>query len=231
MGSKDLTLYSDHLMSYLNQLGPSSLVLSSGAQALGVSLSPVQLEQLAQYAMLLQKWGAVYNLTANKELSQIVNLHLLDSLVTVPCLQREAPGLERILDVGSGAGLPGVVLSIMFPQAEVHCVDAVAKKAAFINQVAISLGLKNLHAHHRRIEAFDLEVDVITSRAFSSLFDFVSLTQKNLSPQGVWMAMKGQVTEQELSPMASVVDVFHVEPLHVPGLDASRNIVWMKKKG
>lgn len=218
-------------MSYLNQLGPSASVLIKGAQTLGLSLSDLQIEQLAQYATLLQKWGAVYNLTANKEMSQIVSLHLLDSLAIIGPVQRESPNGERLLDVGSGAGLPGVVLAIVLPGLQVHCLDAVAKKAAFVRQVAISLGLKNLIAHHARVEEFNEQFDLVTSRAFSSLSDFVMLTQKNLKPQGQWAAMKALVTQEELAPILSNGDVFHVEPLLVPGLDASRNLVWIKRKG
>jgi len=217
-------------MSYLNQLGSSATELCAGIQSLGLETSETQLEQLSQYALLLQKWGSVYNLTANKEISQIVSLHLLDSLAIVRPLIREVFEPQNILDVGSGAGLPGVILAIMLPRVQVHCVDAVAKKAAFIQQASISLGLKNLISHHARIEDLPLHFDVITSRAFSSLFDFVSLTTKNLKPEGRWLAMKGVVTAEELTPVATDWDVFHVEPLKVPGLDANRNIVWMKKR-
>jgi 16S rRNA (guanine527-N7)-methyltransferase len=217
-------------MSYLNQLGSSAAELCAGIQSLGLSSSEAQLEQLSQYALLLQKWGSVYNLTANKEISQIVSLHLLDSLAIVSPLLREVSGVQDLLDVGSGAGLPGVILAIMCPQVQVHCVDAVAKKAAFIQQAAISLGLRNLISHHARIEDLHLKFDVITSRAFSSLLDFVNFTTKNLKPEGRWLAMKGLVTAEELAPVATDEDVFHVEPLKVPGLDANRNIVWMKKR-
>ena len=219
-------------MSYLNQLGSSSAELTSGIRSLGLEVSDVQLEQLAQYATLLQKWGSVYNLTANKEPSQIVTLHLLDSLSVIAPLCKNAPNVKDILDVGSGAGLPGVVLAIMLPSVQVQCLDAVAKKAAFIRQISISLGLSNLLSHHSRIEDHEPQFDVITSRAFSSLTDFVNLTQKNLKPHGIWLAMKGVVNEQELAPVLSngKLDVFHVEQLRVPGLDASRNIVWVKRR-
>ena len=217
-------------MSYLKQLGTHAELLIQGIEETGVLAHPEQVERLAQYAGLLRKWGAVYNLTANKEVSQIVTLHLLDSLVVVRPLLREAPKLKALLDVGSGAGLPGVVLSIMCPDIQVHCIDAVAKKAAFIKQVAINLGLANLHSHHGRIEALDGRFDVVTSRAFASLMDFVSLTTKNLSPSGFWMAMKGRIDPAEIDVLPAGVEVFHVEPLRVPRVDAVRNIVWLKRK-
>ncbi len=215
-------------MIYLKQLGAHAELLTQGIHEMGLLVQVEQVERLAQYAGLLHKWGSVYNLTANKEVSQIVTLHLLDSLVVVGPLLREAPALKTLLDVGSGAGLPGVVLSIMCPDVQVHCIDAVAKKAAFIKQVAIALGLSNLHAHHGRVEDFEGVFEVITSRAFSSLLDFVSLTAKNLSPTGLWMAMKGRVSPAEIEVLPARVDVFHVEPLRVPAVDAIRNIVWLK---
>jgi 16S rRNA (guanine527-N7)-methyltransferase len=217
-------------MTYLKQLGVHAELLIQGMQDIGLVTDDKQVERLAQYAGLLHKWGAVYNLTANKEASQIVSLHLLDSLVVVGPLRREVAIPRALLDVGSGAGLPGVVLSIMCPTVQVHCIDAVAKKAAFIKQVAINLGLANLHAHHGRIEDFDGLFDVITSRAFSSLSDFVSLTTKNLAPLGVWMAMKGRLNPDEMEALPAGVDVFHVEPLQVPSVDAVRNIVWLRRK-
>jgi len=217
-------------MTFLNQLGENGDRLARGAIELGLSLNFLQLEQLAQYALLLQKWSAVYNLTANKALTQIVSLHLLDSLAVVKPLLRELPAVQSILDVGSGAGLPGVVLSITIPDVQVHCIDAVAKKAAFINQIAISLGLVNLHAHHKRVESLDGHFDLITSRAFASLTDFVTMTQKNLPEAGLWLAMKGKESGTIESPLPSGVEVFHVEHLQVPDLDAARSIVWLKKQ-
>jgi 16S rRNA (guanine527-N7)-methyltransferase len=137
-----------------------------------------------------------------------------------------------MLDVGSGAGLPGVVLSIVEPRWDVTCVDAVAKKASFIRQVAAELGLPNLRAQHARVE--DLPApsgfDIVTSRAFASLADFVSLTGPLLSPAGCWMAMKGKVPEDEMAGLPDWVEVFHVEQLEVPSLEAQRCLVWMRKR-
>jgi 16S rRNA (guanine527-N7)-methyltransferase len=138
-------------------------------------------------------------------------------------------GPLRLLDVGSGAGLPGAVLAICEPRWDVTCVDAVAKKASFIRQVAAELGLPNLHATHQRVETLGGEpFDLITSRAFATLADFVSLTRDSLAPAGLWAAMKAHVNDDERFSVPKDVDVFHVEPLTVPGLEATRCLVWMR---
>lgn len=142
----------------------------------------------------------------------------------------------RLLDVGSGAGLPGAVLAVVAPALRVTCVDAVGKKAGFVRQVAAELGLENLHAEHARVEELatgpgNAGFDVITSRAFASLADFVLASQRQLAPGGVWMAMKGVVPEGEIAALPAQAEVFHVEQLAVPGLPAQRCIVWMRRRG
>ena len=134
----------------------------------------------------------------------------------------------RLLDVGSGAGLPGVVIAIACPHIQVTCIDAVAKKAAFVQQVAASLRLANLRGLHQRIEHMDTAHAVVCSRAFASLADFVRGSAKALAPGGVWLALKGKAPTEELSALGPEVDVFHVEQLLVPGLDAQRCLVWMR---
>ena len=136
----------------------------------------------------------------------------------------------RLLDVGSGGGLPGVVLAVMAGTCDVTCVDAVGKKAAFLRQAAGTLKLQNLHASHSRVE--DLRTpafDVITARAFASLATLVSLTQQLLAPAGCWLAMKGQRPDDEIAILPAAVEVFHVEHLQVPGLEAQRCLVWMRR--
>ena len=135
---------------------------------------------------------------------------------------------NRLLDVGSGAGLPGVVIAIACPHIQVTCLDAVAKKAAFVQQVAASLGLANLRGLHQRIEHMDTTHAVVCSRAFASLADFVRGSANALAPGGVWLALKGKAPTEELSALGPEVDVFHVEQLLVPGLDAQRCLVWMR---
>ena len=186
------------------------------------------------YLALLAKWNAAYNLTAVRDPAQMRTQHLADCRAVVEPLCRQMGGqgrAVRILDVGSGGGLPGVVLALADPGWEVTCVDSVGKKAAFVRQVAAELGLPNLHAMHGRVEALKApRFDVITSRAFASLSDFVRLTRQLLAPDGVWMAMKGKRPDGEIAALPTDVAVFHVEPLTVPGLDAERCLVWMRPR-
>jgi 16S rRNA (guanine527-N7)-methyltransferase len=204
--------------------------LQAAASELGLQLSDTQLDQLLAYLALLQKWNKVYNLTAVRDPAQMLSHHLVDSLSVVAPLKRHgAPA--RLMDVGAGGGLPGVVIAICFPETDVSCVDAVAKKATFIQQVAAELKLPNLHGVHSRVEALETEpFGVITSRAFASLVDFTSLTRQHLAEGAVWMAMKGQHPADEIAALPADVDVFHVEQLAVPGLDAQRCIVWMRPR-
>jgi len=130
--------------------------------------------------------------------------------------------------VGSGAGLPGVVIAITCPDIQVSCLDAVAKKVAFIQQVAATLKLPNLTGLHARIETVGQAYDIISSRAFASLSDVVNGSHQALAAGGVWMAMKGKTPEEELADLPDLAKVFHVEPLQVPGLDAQRCLVWMR---
>ncbi|MFT7776171.1 16S rRNA (guanine(527)-N(7))-methyltransferase RsmG [Roseateles sp.] len=204
--------------------------LAQDVASLGLELSPHQQEQLLAYLTLLQKWNKVYNLTAVRDPAQMLSHHLVDSLSVIAPLRRHgAPA--RLMDVGAGGGLPGVVIAICCPDTDVSCVDAVAKKATFIQQVAAELKLPNLHGVHSRVEALGTEpFGVITSRAFASLLDFTSLTRQHLAEGAAWMAMKGQHPADEIAALPSDVDVFHVEQLTVPGLDAQRCLVWMRQR-
>lgn len=204
--------------------------LASGAARLGLSLSDSQLTQLLSYLGLLQKWGKVYNLTALKTPAEMLSHHLLDSLSVIQPLLHQTRGKAlSLLDVGSGAGLPGVVIAICLPELKVDCVDTVAKKAAFVQQVAATLGLPNLRGLHARVERLAGPYDVVSSRAFASLADFVAWSRAALAPTGIWLAMKGKRPGDELADLPSGVEVFHVEQLEVPGLDAERCIVWMRR--
>ncbi len=197
----------------------------------GLQPSAAQLQALADYLALLQRWNATYNLTAVRDPAAMLTQHLADCLAVVPPLQRHAAG-GRLLDVGSGGGLPGVVIATLLPAWSVTCVDAVGKKMAFVRQVAGTLPLPNLRAEHTRIEQLKQPpYDLITSRAFASLADFTRLTRPHLAPGGVWMAMKGRAPEDELAELPPDVAVFHVEQLAVPGLDAQRCLVWMRPAG
>ena len=196
--------------------------LSAGIQALGLNLSDDRQKLLLDYVALIQKWNKVYNLTALRDPADMLSHHLLDSLTAVAPLARHTQGQAiRVLDVGSGGGLPGVVLAICMPELNVTCVDTVAKKAAFVQQVAVSLKLPNLRGIHARVESLTDPYQVICSRAFASLPDFVSWSRSALAEGGVWMAMKGKHPQDEIKALPSDVKVFHVEPLAVPGLSAA----------
>ena len=203
--------------------------LRSGVQALGLVLTDAQIQHLLDYAALIQKWNKVYNLTALRDPADMLTHHLLDSLTAIAPLRRHTQGQPiKVLDVGSGGGLPGVVLAICMPELNVSCVDTVAKKAAFVQQVAVSLKLPNLRGLHARVESLTDPYKVICSRAFASLPDFVTWSRSALAEGGVWMAMKGKHPQGEIDALPAGVQVFHVEPLTVPGLDVERCMVWMR---
>ncbi len=221
-------------------MSPSDLqereTLSDGAQSMGLHLAAPQVDRLLAYLDLLLQWNKVYNLTAIRDRRHALTHHLLDSLSVVAPLRKHLEALDplipaSLLDVGSGGGLPGVVLALIVPNLHVTCVDTVAKKAGFIRQVGAELGIANLQARHSRVEDMaDTRFDVITSRAFSSLPDLIHLTHPLLKAGGVWMAMKGQTPHAEIDALPSNAQVFHVEPLHVPGLEAERCLVWIQPR-
>lgn len=224
--------------------------LQKGLDDLGLSLSDDRQTKLLDYMDLIAKWTKVYNLTAVRDAQEMLTHHLLDSLAVIAPLRRElaqltlpvaqqlpvqeaakqveAPARFSLLDVGAGAGLPGIVIAITCPEVAVTCVDTVAKKAAFIQQVAAILKLPNLKGLHARVETLTHPYDVVCSRAFASLLDFTTWSKAALAPHGVWMAMKGKHPDQELAVLPQDVKVFHVEQLQVPGLDAERCIIWMR---
>lgn len=239
--------------------------LRAGLVELRLHLADAQVGQLLAYVDWLAKWNKVYNLTALRDPAEMLTHHLLDSLAAVAPLRRQLAQMAaapvqtgaaasvaaegegqlprsaevpswRLLDVGSGGGLPGVVIAIACPDVAVWCVDTVAKKALFIEQVAAALRLPNLHGIHARVEQLKGRYDVVCSRAFASLPDFVQWSRQALKPggegqpAGVWMAMKGRRPADELAALPQDVSVFHVEQLSVPGLNAERCIVWMRPK-
>ena len=210
--------------------------LDAGLAALALDLSSAQRQALLDYLALLQKWNQVYNLTAVRDPQAMLSHHLLDCLAVVAPLRTQLAKLAataplRLLDVGSGAGLPGLVLAICLPQLQVDCVDTVAKKASFIQQASLSLGLANLRGLHARVESLTAAYQVVSARAFSSLPDLVAGSDQALLPGGFWMAMKGKTPEEEILALPAQVQAFHVEALQVPGLDAQRCIVWMRRPG
>ena len=214
--------------------------LRRGLDELGLRISDAQVIQLLGYLALLEKWTRVYNLTSVRDPAGMLTHHLLDSLAVIAPLRRQmtafgkdagaeiSSGTEiRLLDVGSGAGLPGVVIAICCPGFNVDCVDTVGKKAAFIQQAALTLRLPNLRGIHARVESLSDKYQVISARAFASLADFTAWSLAALAEGGVWMAMKGRHPSDEITALPPQVKVFHVEQLQVPGLAAARCIVWM----
>jgi 16S rRNA (guanine527-N7)-methyltransferase len=204
--------------------------LAQIAARAAVALDARQLGQIEQFIDLLMRWNAVYNLTAVRDRPSVLVQHIADCLAAVPPLARRRV-TGRLLDVGSGGGLPGVLFAIALPGLQVTCVDAVAKKASFVRQVAGALRLPNLAAEHGRVEALRGEpFDVISARAFSSLAQLVALTRTQLAEGGVWMAMKGKEPADEFDALPEHVEVFHVEHLAVPELNAERCIVWLRPR-
>lgn len=211
--------------------------LADACLRLDIQVRAADRERLLAYLHLIERWNKVYNLTAHHSVDQMFMHHLLDCLAIVPPLDRwlaERDEPPRVLDVGSGAGLPGAVLAILRPAWRVTCIDAVAKKAAFIRQVAAELGLANLEAVHGRVEAptagSPRRFDLVVSRAFASLHDFVELTRAALAQGGAWAAMKAAPSEQEIAGIPADVEMFHVEHLAVPDLEAQRCLIWLRPR-
>ena len=210
--------------------------LEALAPRLGLALAATERERLLAYMALIQRWTKVYNLTSVRNTGEMFTHHLLDCLAVVLPLRTgtgaAGQGALRVLDVGSGAGLPGVILAMLNPTWQVTCVDAVAKKAAFIRQAAAELGLPNLEGVHGRVEGTGTfrrpEFDLITSRAFASIRDFITLTRPLLAPHGQWAAMKAHLSAEERSDIPADVQMFHVEQLDVPELNEKRCLVWLR---
>ena len=210
--------------------------LQAGLTALGLDLTAYQQKQLLDYVAMIAKWNKVYNLTAIRDVDEMLTHHLLDSLAIISPLKKHLNTNKayRLLDVGAGAGLPGVVVAICCPHVAVACVDTVGKKAAFIQQAALALALPNLRGIHARVEQMlpaDVQggFDVITSRAFATLSDFVRLTADLLiQDTGAWMAMKAKTADAESADLPKGIAVFHVEQLNVPSLNEERCLVWMR---
>jgi 16S rRNA (guanine527-N7)-methyltransferase len=196
--------------------------LQHGCDDLKLSLASDQVERLLVYLELLSKWNKTYNLTAVREESEMVTRHLLDSLAIAPYLS----GL-RIIDVGTGAGLPGVPMAILFPQRSFHLLDSNGKKTRFLFQVKTALGLDNIVVHQARVESFHAVVpfDAVLSRAFASLQDMMHGCRHLVAPEGRLLAMKGAYPAQELEAVSEECAMLAVHPLVVPGLDEHRHLV------
>ena len=204
-------------------------ILASGAKELGILLTEKQIKQFMDYLALLSKWGAVYSLTGILEPGNMVRRHLLDSLTVAPALKER----KRLVDVGSGAGLPGIVLAVMYPEMQVYLIEATRKKSAFLSEVKAQLGLKNVRVITERVEKWrDASgFDAIISRAFSDLSRFVDVTTHLLGKGGAFYAMKGALPETEMDGLPAGLKVKEVIPLKVPFLDVRRHLLVMEKFG
>ena len=205
-------------------------LLTAGIAEMDLDVSLEAQQKLLQYLSLLNKWNKVYNLTAVRDPLEMVTLHLLDSLSVLPHIQARS-----LLDVGSGGGLPGIVLAICMPQLKVTTIDTVQKKTIFMRQVKGELGLNNLEVEHARVENYlpSEKFEAIISRAFSDTALFVKLTEHLLAQNGKWLAMKGQVPHEELTSLAIKVNhaikIKNIVPLNVAGLDAERHLLVIEK--
>lgn len=206
--------------------------LMAGARQLGVSLNADQHQQLESYLTLLKKWNRVYNLTAVTDADQMVKYHLLDSLVLLPYLQNSQGDLYplRIADIGSGAGVPGIVLAIVCPQHQYYLLDSNGKKTRFLTQVKIELGLDNCTIIHDRSEKYEppVKFDLLVSRAFATLKNFIDSTKDLIKPGGHIIAMKGKYPLLELEDLPDTVTIQEVLPVRVPFLSEERHLVIIK---
>ncbi len=202
-------------------------VLTEGVQELQLDLNEKQIGQLLDYLALLFKWNTVYNLTSVRDPMQMVTLHVLDSLAAVPAFK----DAKSVLDVGAGGGLPGIVLAIARPDMKVALIDTVHKKTAFLTQVKAELGLSNVTVHTARVEQLQVphKFDVITSRAFADLSDFVNWSGQLLEEGGQFIALKGVAPADEQERLPDPWTVSELRPLQVPGLQAERHLVFIKK--
>lgn len=201
--------------------------LQEGLTALGLTLTTAQQLLLLEYVALLKKWNGTYNLTALRDEQTMISHHILDSLTLLPYIEQAS----TLMDVGSGGGMPGIPAAICRPDLQITLLDANTKKTAFLQQAVIELGLKNVRVISGRVEAAaDCRADVITSRAFAELADFVNWTEHLLKDGGYWAAMKGVYPQEEIDKLPESVAVEKVEALHVPQLNAERHIVIIRKK-
>jgi len=201
--------------------------LSAGVQEMGLALSEAQIDQMLAYLALLSKWNAVYNLTAIRDPQEMVKQHLLDSLSAAPAFV----DARNVLDVGAGGGLPGMMLAIAYPQTRISMIDTVSKKTAFLSQAKAELGLSNVTVFTGRVEQLEVteKFDVITSRAFSELCNFINWSGHLLAEGGQFIAMKGVAPAQEIERLPAGWAVTGVQPLQVPGLNAERHLVFVRR--
>ena len=202
--------------------------IQKGAQQMGASLSDETIQTLVNYLAMLEKWNKAYNLTAIRDVEQMISLHLLDSLATLPFIKG-----DNIIDVGTGPGLPGMVLAICYPEKQFTLLDSNGKKTRFLTPVKMELGIQNVTVANERVEkhAFQGTYDHVISRAFASLQDMINWTLPLPKDTGNFLAMKGVYPSEEIAALPKEVELVSVEPLNVPSVRAERHMVVMTRKG
>lgn len=202
-------------------------MLANGVQELCLDLSDAQIDKMIAYLILLSKWNTVYNLTAIRDPKEMVKQHLLDSLSAAPAFK----DAKNVLDVGAGGGLPGMMLAIAYPDTRISMIDTVSKKTAFLTQAKTELGLGNVTVYTGRVESLQVQdkFDVITSRAFSELCNFINWSGHLLAEGGQFIAMKGVAPSEEIERLPEGWTVTGVQALTVPGLQAERHLVFVRK--
>lgn len=203
---------------------PATTLMSSlqdGVRALGLALAPAAQEKLIAYIELLAKWNQAYNLTAVRDPEQMIARHLLDSLAILPWVRG-----PRVLDIGSGAGLPGIPLALARPELQFVLLDSNAKKTRFITQALAELGLENVEVVHSRVEKYQPAVpfDTLIARAFAGIADMLGVSAPLCAPGGRWLAMKGVYPQEELAAIPPGYQI-ETQQVQVPGLDAARHVV------
>ncbi len=205
-------------------------LLIDGLEAMGLPPSSAQIQALLDYADALLRWNKVYNLTAIENEQSVLTHHILDSASLIPYLREVAPHAQSLLDVGSGGGLPSIPTALFCPDLKVSAVDAVQKKVAFLTQMGIQLRLRNYQAIHQRVEKLQQTYDVVTCRAFASLKNFTTWTYDCLKEDGLWIAMKGVIPEDEIAQLdPQQVKVESIVPINVPQLNEERHFILMRK--
>ncbi len=204
-------------------MGSGRDLLKSGIEQLGLDATAAQIDSLLAFVALIEKWNKAFNLTAIRDRDEILRLHILDSLTVLPFITG-----EKIIDVGTGAGLPGIPLAIFMPSVQFTLLDSNSKKTRFVQQAILELNLKNVEVVHGRVESLarNGEYDAVLSRAFASLSDIMLLTDYLLQSEGVLIAMKGQIPVQELK---NITRSYSVKSIVVPGVEAERCVLRINK--
>ncbi|MDM8547115.1 16S rRNA (guanine(527)-N(7))-methyltransferase RsmG [Candidatus Venteria ishoeyi] len=205
-----------------------SLSLAKAVAMLQLDLPENIVQHLSQYLDLLEKWNRTYNLTAIREREKMISHHVQDALVVLPTLDKRHKAQLSILDIGTGAGIPGLILALARSDWRLTLLDSNSKKTRFLVQAVAQLGLKNVTVEHQRIEQWQAgknHFDIVISRAYSSLRQFYQDAQPHCASNGLMIAMKGKIPEEELQHLSVAQDELSIEALNIPGLDAERHLI------